>query len=114
MSQEKPWLVQRGRKLYDTRTNSYTITEEVSGEVVRKVPLADLPYVINRLVSVSSVLKFQSSYDGDNHRREELTNELRKASMAAEAENIRQSGFNFINSSARLQRVKRVVRQARR
>jgi hypothetical protein len=109
----KPWLVERGSRLYDTRNNTYLMTEEVTGEVVRCVPLEDLPAVVNRLVAAATVLKFQSNYDGDNNRRAELTTEYRLAKAEAHAENTRQAGVNLLNSNPRLQRIKRVVRQAR-
>lgn len=106
--QAKPWIVERGVRLYDTRTGTYTMTEEVTGEITRKVPLADLPEVVNRLVAAVAVLKFQSNYDADNNRRAELTTEARQARADANAENIRQSDVNLISSNSRLARIKRV------
>ena len=111
--ERKPWLVQRGTRLYDTRTRSFTITEDVKGEIVRLVPFEDLPQVINDYVAAEAVLKFQSNFDADNSRRQELTQAWLMAKATANAENIRQLGINFIHTNRRLQRIKRMVQPLR-
>lgn len=109
----KPWIVQRGQRLYDTRARSFTITEEVIGEIVREVPFEDLPQVINDYVAAEAVIKFQSDFDADNSKRQELTQAWGLARTQANAENIRQLGVNMINNNSRLSRIKRVTgRQA--
>ena len=112
-SQAKPWLVKRGSRLYDTRTHSYVITEEATGEVVRLIPFEDLPSVINSYVAAEAALKFQSVYDADNSRRAELQEAWRMARLEANSENIRQLGVNMINNNVRLQRIKSVTRRLR-
>lgn len=110
-SQAKPWIVQRGSRLYDTRNRTFVMTEEVTGEIVREVPFTDLPPVVNDYVTASTVLKFQSNFDADNSRRQELTQLFTMARAAANSENIRQLSVNMINNNARLQRIKQVSRR---
>jgi hypothetical protein len=111
LNSPKPWIVQRGQRLYDTRTNSYTITENVSGELVREVPFEELPPSINDLIAALTVLKFQSDFDADSNKRAELGQDYKEARMRANSENIRQLSVNLLNSNERLQRIKRVSRR---
>ena len=111
--QAKPWLVQRGSRLYDTRTRTFEITESVTGELIREVAFEDLPSVIASYIAAEAVLKFQSSYDADNSKRQELLGEWKLCRSDANAENTRQQGVNFINNNSRLQRIKSAVRRLR-
>jgi hypothetical protein len=109
----QPWLVQRGLRLYDTRTRSFVITENAIGELVREIPFEDLPEVLNAFVAAEAVLKFQSNFDADNSKRQELTQAWSMCRTEARAENIRQLGFNMINSNVRLARIKAVTKRYR-
>lgn len=113
-SQSKPWLVQRGQRLYDTRTRSYGITESVTGELVREVPFEEMPLVVNEYVAAAAVLQFQSSYDGDTQRRAELTQRLLMLRGEARAENIRQLRVNLISANSSIGYLKTITRGARR
>lgn len=108
----KPWLVQRGTRIYDTTTRSFVITEQVSGELTREVAFEDLPPVMNDYVAAEAVLKFQSNFDADNSKRQELDQARTMARIAASAENIRQSRVNMINNNSRLSRIKRATRRS--
>lgn len=111
----KPWIVQRGTRLYDTRTHSYEITEpEVIGEITRNVPFEDLPSVLNEYIAAEAVLKFQSSFDADNSKRQELTQAWTLARADARAEQIRQVAVNLRYNNPTLNRIKSVTRSARR
>lgn len=110
-SQPKPWLVQRGRRLYDTRTGTFEITETTEGEITREIPFEDLPQVMQQYVKAEAVLRFQSTYDADNSKRQELLGEWQISRADAAAEDIRQSGVNLLNSNPRLQRIKNASRQ---
>ena len=112
-NQPKPWLVERGLRLYDTRSRTFVITEDVTGELVREVPFEDLPAVINDFVAAEAVLKFQSNFDADNNKRAELTQAWQLARIEAKAENIRQLGINLLNNNSRLSRIKAVTRRLR-
>ena len=111
--QPKPWLVERGGRIYDTRTQAYEITESVVGELVREVPFEDLPQVINDYVAAEAVLKFQSNFDADNSKRQELVAAWQLSKINANSENIRQLGVNLLNNNSRLERIKRVSRRYR-
>jgi polyhydroxyalkanoate synthesis regulator protein len=111
--QAKPWLIERGLRLYDTRTRTYVITEDVTGELVREVPFEELPAVLNDLIAAEAVLKFQSNFDADNNKRQELTQAWSLCRIAANSENIRQLSVNLINSNTRLSRIKAVTRRLR-
>lgn len=111
--QAKPWLVERGGRLYDTRTRTYAITEDVTGELVREVPFEQLPSVLSDYIAAEAVLKFQSNYDADNSKRQELTQSWNSCRIEANAEQTRQLGVNFLNSNTRLSRIKAVTRRYR-
>lgn len=111
----KPWIVQRGSRLYDTRTQSYVITEdEVIGEITRNVPFEDLPPVLNEYIAAEAVVKFQSNFDADNSKRQELEQHWTLARADARAEQIRQVAVNFRNNNSTLNRIKSYTRSARR
>lgn len=105
----KPWLIERGTRLYDTRNRTYVLTEEVTGTIVREIPLEDLPQVANDYIAAATVLQFQSDFDADNNKRQYLAETLRAAQIALNAEETRQTKVNLLNSNARLARIKRVT-----
>jgi hypothetical protein len=111
-SRAKPWIVQRGQRLYDTRNRTFVMTEEVTGEITRELPFEDLPPVMADYIAAEAVLRFQSNFDADNSRRQELTKTWEMARIEANAEDIRQAGANAINSNSRLQRIKQVARRS--
>lgn len=108
----KPWLVQRGTRIYDTTTGSYVLSETVSGEIVREVAFDELPHVMNDYIASEAVLKFQSNFDADNSKRQELDQANKMARALASAENIRQYRVNLLNNNSRLARIKRVTRRS--
>ena len=112
-SQAKPWLVERGNRLYDTRNSTYVITEDVTGELVREIPFEELPNVMNEYIAAEAVLKFQSNFDADNSKRQELTQAWSLCRIEAKSENIRQLGINLLNNNSRLARIKSVTRRLR-
>lgn len=111
--QSKPWLVDRAGRIYDTRNRTFVITEDVTGELVRELPFDTLPTVVNDYIAAEAVLKFQSNFDADNSKRQELTQAWQLARTEARAENIRQLGVNLLHNNSRLSRIKRVTRQLR-
>jgi hypothetical protein len=110
----KPWLTQRGNRLYDLRTNSYNITEDSIGEIVRFLPFDQLPVPLAEYIAAETVLKFQSNFDADNSKRQELQQNWQLARIKVQAENTRQLGINLLHSNPSLQRIKSRVRSARR
>ena len=109
----KPWVVQRGRRLYDTVAGSYIFTDSVAVAIVRQIPFEDTPSVINDYIAAETVLRFQSNFDGDSSKRKELEQSWTLARAEALSENIRQLRVNMKNNNPRLARVKSVTRYLR-
>jgi hypothetical protein len=109
----QPWLVQRGSRLYDTRNRTFVITEDAVGSLVREIAFEDLPPVMNDYVAAVTVLRFQSNFDADNNKRQELELHVRECRTALQAEHIRQSKTNLLDNNVRLTRVKAATRRLR-
>jgi hypothetical protein len=107
--------VQRGRRIYDLINATYAITEEAELEVqiVRRVPLADLPECIAEYINNETVLRFQSRYDSDSNKRKELSDDAGIARVYAMAEHIRQVRHNRLTSNPTLARLKAITNSAR-
>lgn len=103
----KPYLVQRGNRLYNLNTRSYTLTEPVSGVITRLVAFDELPPLAANFIATTAVLKFQSNFDGDNNKRQELKEDNVRARVEFMAEDIRQRGLNLLDSNRTLQRLRR-------
>lgn len=110
-AEPKPWLVQRGLRLYDTNAESFVITESVTGELVRLIPFEDLPPVVNDYIAAEAVLRFQSAFDADTQKRADVEKTWAITRIAANAENTRQLGINLLATNGRLQRIKSKVRR---
>jgi hypothetical protein len=107
-----PWLSVRGGVIYDTRTNTTTITDTATVELVRdSATIAEIPTSVAAAINALVVLRFQSDYDADTNRREELRLEYRQAMADAVAEDVRIRKVNLLNSNPRLARIKRVSRR---
>lgn len=102
----KPWVVQRGLRLYDTLNGTYVFTEDIVGEITRRVTFEELPPVFASYVAAEAVLRFQSVYDADNSKRLELAEALRARRVEAVAEDIRQRAVNLLSSNEGLARIK--------
>ena len=109
----KPWIVERGGRLYNAQTQSFMIDEDVVGELVRLIPFDQLPTIVNELIAAEAVYQFQSSFDADRAKREELAEQVRKLTIQANAENIRQQAVNMLYNNPRLARIKRVTYRMR-
>lgn len=103
----KPWLVQRGNRLYNLNTRSYVVGEGVEGRIVRLVPFEELPPVAADFIATTAVLKFQSNFDGDNNKRQELKEDNNRARIEFMAEDIRQRRVNLLDSNRTLTRIRR-------
>lgn len=107
--------VQRGRRMYDLVGGTFVIPEaELEVQVVRQVPLADLPVVIAEYINAEAVLRFQSKYDSDTNKRRELAEEVAIQRVYATAEHIRQLRHNRILTNPRLAYLKSITNAARR
>jgi hypothetical protein len=110
---QKPWIIQRGRRMYDTSKGTYTITEDLAITMVRQIPIEELPTPIGDYIAAETVLKFQSNYDGDNNRRQELAMALKIAMSDAISEDVRQRRVNMLSMNATLGRIKSLTRSSR-
>jgi hypothetical protein len=59
-------VVQRGQRLYDRKTRSYTFTETVKANIVQYLDFNDMPEAARMYVMVKSALKFQSKAQGSD------------------------------------------------
>lgn len=114
--------VQRGRTLYDLRegTDRFPDNFELDVLLVRRVPFEDLPVSVSSYIAGKTVLDFQNSFDGDQTKTRNLlieVNGLPGQTLGlkgmAEAEHIRNIGYNFINDSSRLGRIRNVTHRYR-
>jgi len=88
---------------------------------VRRVPFEDTPKSVNYYIARKSVLDFQNEYDGDQTKTRNLTAEVMGVPGVtlglkgmAEAEHIRNIGFNFVVENERLSRITNRVNYSRR
>lgn len=102
----KPHIVQRGNRLYNLKTQSYEVGEDVAGVMVRLVPFEELPPVAAEYIGTLAVLRFQSNFDGDNNKRQELKEDNAKARIEFMAEDIRQRKVNLLDSNRTLARIR--------
>lgn len=115
--------VQRGRVMYDLLkgTDILDAATVLDVQLVRRIAFDDLPKSVAAYVARKTVLDFQQDYDGDQTKTRNLQLEVYGqpgVSLGlkgiAEAEHIRNVGFNFIDNSERLSRITRRVNYSRR
>ncbi len=83
-------IVQRGRRLYDKKCNSYEFTGCVVVDVVRLLKFEDLPYHAAAAVRDETIMRFQHSFDGDQARYRQLGEIASLSRAQLKAEDIRQ------------------------
>ncbi len=89
-------FAQRGRRLYDTGKNTYEWDNGVFVTVVRALDFEDLPFHAANLVRYSAILRFQSEYDGDNARFQQIGGQFARAKAELTAENTRNYKPNLL------------------
>jgi len=92
-------IAQRGRRLYNTMSNTYEFDDSVCVQVVRGLDFADLPYHAAAAVRDEAVLHFQHEFDGDATRYRELFNVRMQSRSQLNAEDVRQRRPNLLNSN---------------
>lgn len=111
-------FVQRGRRLYDTVNGTFVFTRPVTVTLIRMIPFEDLPELAAQHIAALAVLQYQSKYDGDTAKtrevRDRVENPVTGTLFMLGSEEIRNSQSNFIDSNAKLQRLKNVTNGARR
>lgn len=107
-----PWLSTRGSRLYDNRIGDYfKSTGNITVDLVRLIPLDDLPYQAQRLVQCAAVLNFQRSFDADDQKIKTVTQDYGKALGLLRAAHIRAVKANMLyngESGRRMQRTRNI------
>lgn len=103
-----PWLSTRGQRLYDNRIGDYfTTAGTIQVDMLRLIPLDDLPYQAQRLVQCAAVLDFQKSFDADAAKITSAKEDYGKALALIRAAHIRAVKANMLyhgESGRRMQR----------
>lgn len=103
-----PWLSTRGARLYDNRIGDYFTTKgNITVDLIRLIPLDDLPYQAQRLVQTAAVLDFQKSFDADKDKIQSAKEDYGKALALIRAAHIRAVKANMLyqgESGRRMQR----------
>lgn len=91
------WMAIRGRRVYDRNIGDYLRgSSAIYVHVIRNIPLEDLPYHAQRLVQAATVVYFQKSYDGDELKIKDASDEYAKARTLLMAEHIRTVRANML------------------
>lgn len=106
-------LVKRGNRIYNLDGGSYEFTGDETISLIRLVEFEDLEETAADYISAMAVLQFQSDFDGDSRRRDELAEEVRDTRVEIGKAHIRGQQANVIYSNYRLQRLKTTTRSAR-
>lgn len=102
----EPHFVQRGRKLFDMRTDSDVFTANVAGTLVRNIAFEDIPATVAEYVASEAILRFQQEYDGDSAKTRRLEDARTAARILANADETRHVKANILLNNTRLQRLK--------
>lgn len=94
--------VQRGRRLYNPRTQSYIFTQPITCKLIRKIPFEDLPPSAASYIGLSAVLLFQRNYDADTNKTRDIGREVGDAYITFNSEQIRNVNANLMLSRSML------------
>lgn len=110
-SHEHANLAQRGRVLYDLDKGTDRFDEGFTCKVrlTRQLAIEDVPDSVSALIAAQTVVEFQSLYDGDQTKTRSLMETVRVLQVLANAEHIRNRRVNLVESSERLNRIRRVI-----
>lgn len=87
--------VQRGGKLYDTDNSTFTIGQNITATIVRKVNFDDLPVSAQEAVAAEAVYRFQSNYESEAQKTALLKDSAKVAKTALVAESISKDKINM-------------------
>lgn len=93
-------VVQRGRRLYDSRRNTYEFDRNVCAKVARLLDWDTLPHEVQMFVRDDAVLKFQSDFDGDNTKYVKIERARNESWINLKSEHIRQIKANPLYARA--------------
>jgi hypothetical protein len=89
-------FAQRGNRLYNMWENNYEWETSVVVDLVRTIEFEDLPFHANDLVGFSTVLRFQTDFDGDQVRYGQIAKDYARARMELVAEDTRNTRPNLL------------------
>ena len=81
--------VVRGKRFYDVMQQTYEINTPLRVALVRNVPVDDLPFNAQQVISYMAQQRFQMTYDADRAKMEANQRYLTDAMMQLNAEHIR-------------------------
>lgn len=112
----RPNLAKRGRVIYnlDAGTDIFPEGTVLESKLVRNLAITDIPTTVAILIACKTVLDFQSAYDGDQTKTRNLLVREGTLWVGAESEHTRNRKVNLFDTSAGVQRIRNIVRQARR
>lgn len=103
---------QRGNRLYNLHGDGYTFTKNVDVTLIRLVPFEELPEIMAAYIAAEATYWFQTQYDGDRIKSEQLAQHLNTARSEARTENISQRRVNLIDSNPNVQLVRSFNRRS--
>lgn len=106
-------VVKRGSRLYNLTGGTYDFTADIDLQLIRFVEFEDVPDIAATYISKRAILAFQAAYDADTTKMRLLTDEIRDALIGINSAHTRNRRANFIESNARLARIKRVTAPVR-
>lgn len=89
-------LVQRGRRLFDPATSSYSFLAPVKVRLIRGLPFEDLPPSAQSYVGISATLDFCGVFDADSRKVANLVSQRGEAYTTLHAEHIRNQNVNML------------------
>ncbi len=113
---DQPGAVARGRVLYNTRlgTDVFEVSL-VNAEIIRHIPVEEVPELFGTYVMYASTLLFQTQFDADGTRVTQLQGLVQEARAAVRDEQTRQLSINLIDLNRDLSNIiGRVERSWRR
>lgn len=107
------YYVKRGDRIYNLQGGTYVFIADLKIELIRKLDFEDVPDLAADYISAQAVLQFQSDYDSDTNKRQELAQEVQRCFIEINTASIRDRRINMLTSNVKLQRLKNVTRGAR-
>lgn len=100
--------VQRGRRLYNTDTNTYVFDKEVECLLVRNIPFTDLPPEAQEAINTAVKKAFQAAYDADTQKAQLIVMEYQEAMGKLKQVHIRNVKSNFIYKNSSLRQLAKI------
>lgn len=105
----EPVFQERGNRLYDPYTNSYSWSQSLRVVLVRRLDFEDCPYFAQDAISLDAILRFQREYDGDAGRYNQLDRDRQRANIELNAQHIREIKVNLLFTNANLLKLSQVA-----